>query len=221
MTEKKIYIGTHGPYYYDDADAVDDPDGDFSGEHRRGFVSQGSILVGEAPTLDSEVVRLVDLKDGAVMDGDQLDINWDPSNYTPDSSIAEADDADDLAAHLKGIDTAIGEVVESGSNSDGEWTRWADGTQICSFDFSYGFTAEADTERSSGVYTSATNSNTHFNWNYPKSFSSDPSVDASCDSILMGANCFYVDTSVSLISALGFNGQKSDNISATAIGRWF
>lgn len=23
-------------------------------------------------------------------------------------------------------------IVESGSNSDGEWTRWADGTQICS-----------------------------------------------------------------------------------------
>lgn len=22
-------------------------------------------------------------------------------------------------------------IVESGSNSDGEWTRWADGTQIC------------------------------------------------------------------------------------------
>ena len=23
-------------------------------------------------------------------------------------------------------------VVESGSNADGEWTRWSDGTQICS-----------------------------------------------------------------------------------------
>jgi len=42
-----------------------------------------------------------------LVDGDKLDIDWDPSNYTPDSSIGEADDADDLAAHLKGIDDGL------------------------------------------------------------------------------------------------------------------
>jgi hypothetical protein len=41
------------------------------------------------------------------IDGDQLDIDWNPSNYTP-TTVAEADHADHLAAHLKGIDTAIG-----------------------------------------------------------------------------------------------------------------
>lgn len=41
------------------------------------------------------------------LDGDTLDITFTPSNYTPDATPAEANDVDDLAAHLKGIDTAI------------------------------------------------------------------------------------------------------------------
>lgn len=43
------------------------------------------------------------------IDGDKLDIDFNPSKYTPDASIAEADDVDDLSAHLKGIDTRLGE----------------------------------------------------------------------------------------------------------------
>jgi hypothetical protein len=42
------------------------------------------------------------------IDGDKLDISWNPTNYIPDSSISEADDADDLSAHLKGIDSSLG-----------------------------------------------------------------------------------------------------------------
>lgn len=42
------------------------------------------------------------------MDGDRLDVDFTPSNYTPDATPAEADDVDDLAAHLKGIDAALG-----------------------------------------------------------------------------------------------------------------
>lgn len=42
------------------------------------------------------------------VDGDQLDIDFTPINYTPDASPPEAGDVDDLAAHLKGIDTAVG-----------------------------------------------------------------------------------------------------------------
>jgi len=38
------------------------------------------------------------------VDGDKLDIDWNPTNYTPDATPAEVDDVDDLAAHLKGID---------------------------------------------------------------------------------------------------------------------
>jgi len=45
--------------------------------------------------------------DVSSLDGDHLDIDWEPSYYTPNASIAEAADVDDLAAHLKGIDTTL------------------------------------------------------------------------------------------------------------------
>lgn len=48
-----------------------------------------------------------DFTDGAKFDGDKLDIDFTPTNYTPDSSPTEADDVDDLSAHLKGVDSAL------------------------------------------------------------------------------------------------------------------
>lgn len=48
------------------------------------------------------------IKDGSdEIDGDKLDIDFTPSNYTPSTSPAEADDVDHLTAHLAGIDDAI------------------------------------------------------------------------------------------------------------------
>jgi len=63
--------------------------------------------------MDSEVTNLAQVKafnsaDYAVADGDVLDVTFTPTNYTPDATPAEAADVDDLAAHLQGIDTALG-----------------------------------------------------------------------------------------------------------------
>lgn len=44
------------------------------------------------------------------IDGDKLDIDWNPSNYTPATVESYADSVDNLTAHLKGIDSAIGSV---------------------------------------------------------------------------------------------------------------
>ncbi len=44
---------------------------------------------------------------GGEFDGDTLDMDYAPANYTPDASPEEALDAKDLSAHLKGIDTAL------------------------------------------------------------------------------------------------------------------
>lgn len=49
------------------------------------------------------------------LNGDHLPVDYTPSNYTPSTSPAEAADVDDLAAHLAGIDTAIG--VASGGTT--------------------------------------------------------------------------------------------------------
>lgn len=48
------------------------------------------------------------------IDGDHLDIDFTPSNYTPDTTPAEAANVDDLAAHLYGIDTALGSAGGGG-----------------------------------------------------------------------------------------------------------
>ena len=64
MAEHKIYIGTRGPYYYDDTDNIDDPDGDFAGLTRHGFATQGTGYFGSAPVADDEVIRFQDIAAG-------------------------------------------------------------------------------------------------------------------------------------------------------------
>ena len=66
MARKKVYIGSVGPYLYDDAKSIDDPDGDFAGEDNRALVTDGQLFVEQAPTADEEVVRLADLPYGNV-----------------------------------------------------------------------------------------------------------------------------------------------------------
>lgn len=44
---------------------------------------------------------------GDEIDGDKLDIDWNPSYYTPSTTPSEADSADNLTAHLYGIDQAL------------------------------------------------------------------------------------------------------------------
>lgn len=41
------------------------------------------------------------------IDGDKLDIDWNPSNYTPVTASGLSTSVDDLTSHLKGIDNAI------------------------------------------------------------------------------------------------------------------
>lgn len=41
------------------------------------------------------------------IDGDKLDIDWNPTNYTPATTPTEVDNVDHLTAHLYGIDQAL------------------------------------------------------------------------------------------------------------------
>lgn len=47
------------------------------------------------------------------IDGDQLDIDWNPTNYTPTTSPTEATSLDHLTAHLAGIDAAINATTDT------------------------------------------------------------------------------------------------------------
>ena len=52
-------------------------------------------------------VTTANYDDGSVLDGDHVDIDFTPSNYTPSTTPSEAADVDDLAAHLAGIDNVV------------------------------------------------------------------------------------------------------------------
>lgn len=47
------------------------------------------------------------------VDGDKLDIDWNPTNYTPTTTPSEADNVDNLTAHLYGIDQELGQKLEN------------------------------------------------------------------------------------------------------------
>lgn len=61
MAERKVYIGSVGPFLYDDAELVDDPDGDWAGETQEAFITDGQGKVGTTPSEDHHIVRLEDL----------------------------------------------------------------------------------------------------------------------------------------------------------------
>lgn len=58
------------------------------------------------------------------IDGDKLDIDWTPSNYTPATTPTEADSADNLTAHLYGIDQILGTALTA-LNADNQVHKFA------------------------------------------------------------------------------------------------
>ena len=78
MAIKKLYIGPLGPYIWDDTATIDDPDGDFSGETRRSFVTDKQIYIDDSPTENEHVIRKVDIEKSVLVPIEVADID-DPS----------------------------------------------------------------------------------------------------------------------------------------------
>ena len=57
MAEQKIYIGSVGPFLYDDTDPIDDADGDFAGESIGGLALTGQAIIETAPTQANQIAR--------------------------------------------------------------------------------------------------------------------------------------------------------------------
>ena len=109
-----------------------------------------------------------------------------------------------------------GGVVETGSNADGEYTKFADGTMIC---ISSTFTAPDVTTSIGSVFASSTAPT----WTFPATFSANPFVtanDIGSTNVWAGARPLSVtQASIRLWAATSTAGPR--NIRATAIGRWF
>ena len=92
-------------------------------DHTQYLLVSGSRAMTGALDMGAQAITNVGLVDGVTVsnhdgrheragadeiDGDHLDIDFTPTNYTPSTAPAEASHVDDLAAHLQGIDDSIG-----------------------------------------------------------------------------------------------------------------
>lgn len=100
-----------------------------------GFDTDGSANINESTLWDLRTVALDGMasdshasthkKDGTdEIDGDQIDIDFTPDNYDPDTSPAEASDVDHLAAHLSGIDIRLGQQIQNTLNLAAEGSEY-------------------------------------------------------------------------------------------------
>lgn len=104
-----------------------------------------------------------------------------------------------------------GAIIERGSNANGEYVRFADGTQICRSLVRLTWTASTN----SAVAT----------WTYPSSFISTPLVTGSS----LGGNAIYMATltynngnsTSDVLGRFQTTQSVSRDVSAIAIGRWY
>ena len=64
MAQRKFYIGSHGPYYYDDADLINDQDGDFPGLFQSALTWDGGQVPGFPVGASGAVTVLTALQAG-------------------------------------------------------------------------------------------------------------------------------------------------------------
>ena len=122
-----------------------------------------------------------------------------------------------------------GAVIQRGSNANGAFTRWADGTQICRHEFNAG----SATHAGSGTFADPYSTSAH-TWSFPAAFAAAPTLALSAR---------LADGSIPVVNrvfAFGFAGASPDNVTAIraqranaanasgdvivhaqAIGRWF
>jgi len=63
MAIKKVYIGSIGPFLFDDTDTINDPDGDFAGQTQRALTTDGSTMSDNAVGIfDTNQSNVLDLK---------------------------------------------------------------------------------------------------------------------------------------------------------------
>ena len=109
-------------------------------------------------------------------------------------------------------------VVERGSNANGEYVRFADGTQICTM-------SRLQTSAINNAYGSLYQDTTL--WDFPAQFIDPPSVSCGLGKWGTGASWSGLGASPSVSSAslrvwdAVSRGSGELSLSATAIGRWY
>lgn len=66
MATRKFYIGSHGPFYYEDADLINDPDGDFAGLFNSALTWEGGQVPGFPTGASGVITVLTQIQAGGV-----------------------------------------------------------------------------------------------------------------------------------------------------------
>jgi hypothetical protein len=109
-----------------------------------------------------------------------------------------------------------GAVVQRGSNTNGEFTRWADGTQVC---WRSGLNVTNASTASGAIFRSSTNAT----WTFPIAFSAAPAVTADTDNPDCWASLAAAPsaTSVQMRAFSGISQATAVPLRVSAVGRWF
>jgi hypothetical protein len=120
-----------------------------------------------------------------------------------------------------------GALIETGSNANGRYSRWADGTQMCWHTISAGSGIAAGAGTAASPYATAA-----FGWTFPAAFALPPVVNgtAAVDGATLANRIFALTVrAVSATAATDMNAVRLSSSTAdvsvtahvTAIGRWF
>lgn len=71
MAEQKVWMGSVGPFLYDDTDLIDDVDGDMPSATHSGIVTTGQMIINQAPSVDGNVLRMQDVTNAAHLTYDE------------------------------------------------------------------------------------------------------------------------------------------------------
>lgn len=148
---------------------------------------------------------------------DQANNNWsaDAKNLTRDGSqVFSRNNILATVSQTSGVPT--GGIIERATNADGEYVRYADGTQIC---VNYNAGSQTSSTAVGNIFR-ATNATT---WTFPAAFAASPVVSGNADE----NNVRWIVFDAPSASSVAFR-QLSAVTSATsvrsrvmAIGRWF
>lgn len=107
-----------------------------------------------------------------------------------------------------------GAIIERGSNANGEYTKFADGTMICTFTTA----GQTCTTAAGNVFTSGVGPN----WTFPVAFVATPHMFVSCQSVSRWANGNATNTTTGQFAQFSYvSSAGSVAADLVAIGHWF
>lgn len=87
MAERKVWVGSSGPFLYDDTDLIDDEDGDLAGLSIASISTTGQMQVMTAPSINGHVLRMEDVTDAAHLTYEEGVLNLTAAGYATPPAV--------------------------------------------------------------------------------------------------------------------------------------